>query len=635
MAKHLIKIEHVEHGVLSVEHLGKDMQWCENGVTVQVHNQPDTGWGLQQLYYMVGNSQTKNNIDIETMRFTMPNDTVTIGGVFKRFVVGDWTEEKGKASGNKVFMQGENKQPVAVLLSHLVSLITDSELSEESENPVQNKVVTLALALKQALLVSGVNIKTINGMSILGNGNLTVGGSDTSLAQLGFAAFDTDETYHVGDVVVYDNGLWIFTADHSGAWDAEDADPTDLLQLLATAGIDVTAEDITPKSNTMQEFVEKFAAQTTGGDNDLKTGASALLNIKGNLDAQLNPFNADSFVSTAMNLVDAEQYITIVGKKSYIFPVVAGNWGAYGTTQENNGYIVIGGDIEGVYYSAVKPIATSYGSDCDYHDHDGKRYYLPSGQGWLTIVCNSDVVPACHIAWSNYNDTVAGVFGNTVKNIAADVQAIHAWGMALVQGNGKTVFDELDYANGKRYKRTDRAALASLTYTKETIEGEGGNTYVYRSTISAMAANGAWACKVNSLEMESNTIVIRSSTISTVEDLQTSLAGEYIYYELASVVSSNTSTTTTMQANDFGLTYFMLSGELVTVAAYVTEGFYQGGKDQLFNAVTYQKILAEVLAAAVCQLDSRLLAIEQQVAEGFNYLKVTNLEVTRKLTQPA
>lgn len=56
----------------------------------------------------------------------------------------------------------------------------DSELSETSENPVQNKVITTALNGKQDSLVSGTTIKTINGNSILGEGNIEItGGSGT------------------------------------------------------------------------------------------------------------------------------------------------------------------------------------------------------------------------------------------------------------------------------------------------------------------------------------------------------------------------------------------------------------------------------------------------------------------------
>ena len=52
----------------------------------------------------------------------------------------------------------------------------DDHLSLESENPVQNKVVTEAINSKQDTLVSGENVKTINGQSILGRGDIEISG---------------------------------------------------------------------------------------------------------------------------------------------------------------------------------------------------------------------------------------------------------------------------------------------------------------------------------------------------------------------------------------------------------------------------------------------------------------------------
>lgn len=53
----------------------------------------------------------------------------------------------------------------------------DSALSSSSTNPVQNKVVNTAINKKQDKLTSGTNIKTLNGKSILGSGDITI---DTS-----------------------------------------------------------------------------------------------------------------------------------------------------------------------------------------------------------------------------------------------------------------------------------------------------------------------------------------------------------------------------------------------------------------------------------------------------------------------
>lgn len=63
------------------------------------------------------------------------------------------------------------------------SITVDNVLSTTSTNPVQNKTITAAVNGKQATLVSGANIQTINGNNILTSGNLTVGDVTTSNMQ--------------------------------------------------------------------------------------------------------------------------------------------------------------------------------------------------------------------------------------------------------------------------------------------------------------------------------------------------------------------------------------------------------------------------------------------------------------------
>ena len=53
-------------------------------------------------------------------------------------------------------------------------LTIDSALSSSSTNPIQNKVVYSELAKKQNTLVSGASLKTVNGISLLGSGNVAI-----------------------------------------------------------------------------------------------------------------------------------------------------------------------------------------------------------------------------------------------------------------------------------------------------------------------------------------------------------------------------------------------------------------------------------------------------------------------------
>lgn len=411
----------------------------------------------------------------------------------------------------------------------------------------------------------------------------------------------------------------------------------------------LVAGDLIPKSSEPIEVSNTFRMQTSGGDYDLKSGPSFLQSIRCSLDASLNPFLADTFVSTGMNLVDPSAHVTIGGKYAYIFPVAAGNWGSYGSTQENNGYIVLSEVApNGVYFKATKPTGSNYGEACPTQVSNGKTYYLPPTDGWLCIAMpDKTTVPACHIAWSNYNDAVPGTFGNTVKDIAALVQWIHTWGMAGIVGVNRSIFDEIDLVVQQCHRVVDRTSLAGLTWTMTTVvTGEGQQqvtTYIFKATISTMMPDGLWVANYDGITVEGNELTIRSTSITSVADLQTSLGTSLIYFELATPVTESfanigSSINSGNVSDDFGLTYFLYNGDLASVPAHVNEAFYQSGKDPLYNAVTYQKILAEVMATVMASVDQRLKSQEEKKTVECTDLIVrrrANIEGWREVSAPA
>ena len=407
----------------------------------------------------------------------------------------------------------------------------------------------------------------------------------------------------------------------------------------------LVAGDITPKSNTPSVYTHKYSAQSTGGDADIKNGDAFLDSIKGNLkniNGVLVPFLADTFVSTGMNQVNAENYLTIGGRKAYYFPVIAGVWGAYGTTEENNGYKIIATSTPyAVNFSQTKPTTSEYGTACTYHTHNSVNYYTPATQGWLVIIMPDDVVPACHLEWSGKYEEEGGTFANTTKSIGTAITAVHAWGLSGIVGADRSSFDEIDLVAGKGYARNDRSLLSALTWTKTVVtdntDSEDPVTrYIYTATISAMAANGLWQCLYDGLVVEGNTLTIESTLISSVEDLVASFtANDMFYYEKASVTSSNISGASTLRANtvnDYGISYFLSSNELVAVEAYVTEEFYQSGKDFIWNGITYtQGEMSEVIAAALAEHEEKLSGITESFRKGLPFLKVQQLLVARRL----
>lgn len=83
---------------------------------------------------------------------------------------------------NQMFVLNNNSGEYT--LSILPQIEFDSTIEPSSNNAPQNKAVNEALKAKQATLVSGTNIKTINGNSILGQGNLVIEGGGASAAEI-------------------------------------------------------------------------------------------------------------------------------------------------------------------------------------------------------------------------------------------------------------------------------------------------------------------------------------------------------------------------------------------------------------------------------------------------------------------
>ena len=500
--KHLIKSMHTPHGVIGWFHGGKDSQYCEPGELVTLDWQPDDKWGLQSAFY-VDDANNVVNIDLTEKTFVMPNSNITIGGIFKRFVLPDWTGSK-----------------------------------------------------------------------------------------------NTDEN-------VLD---WL------------------------------TVGDITPKTNDPISVVSQFIAQTTGGDMDIKNGNAQLKVLRGNHiieDMAVIPFDAGFFVATQMNLVDPSATLTVGGKRAYYFPVVAGIWGKYGTTQSNNGFVIVGGDVHNVYFRTTKPTASNVGNVCPKTTHNYRDYYLPPTIGWLTIVCNTDEIPACHIAWSNKYDNVAGTFYNKVINIAPAIAAVHNWGLFGIETPTRTVQDFVDFTTSTGRRCFERVNLNALTWTMQTVtvtdeNNETTTSYVFTATVSGMATNGLYVIEPvadGEIEVNGNALSYTSTEISTVAAFVTFLAKTRLYYELETYVDVTfAEIDTNFNANDFGLCYFMYSAtQIAPIAAIAECSYQQGGKDQLFNAVNYQKQMAEIVATALCQLDKRLSAIESK-----RDAQLLNLIVDRK-----
>lgn len=145
--KHLIIIETPEHGVLSVQHAGRDSQYSEAGETIILDWQPDPKWGLQEAHYTdEGGNVTAIDLTPQTIEgrevvaFTMPDSAITIGATFKRFVIEDWTEGTNPSEG-AVLVVGNNGEPLPVPVDDLANQIAEGD-NEINGFAVNNNINT-------------------------------------------------------------------------------------------------------------------------------------------------------------------------------------------------------------------------------------------------------------------------------------------------------------------------------------------------------------------------------------------------------------------------------------------------------------------------------------------------------------
>lgn len=326
-------------------------------------------------------------------------------------------------------------------------------------------------------------------------------------------------------------------AEAQNAIDAQFSKKDGYYQTLS-AGYADKAGDLDIQTSAMVRHTQTKPMETTGGDKDVKDGAGFIRVVKGTENG-ITAAGA-KIISLGFNLIPSGN------GTSFTFRCVKGEWGAYGTSAKNNGYLFTDSQGNILVPSSVKQNGVAVPTHTDH----GNTYYLPSQDGQCTVVfAASQTNPCAHLCWSNGRDTKDNYEAYNASQVDL-ASAINAIGGTLRRVG--YVFDEINLETKQSIRRIGYRLLNALSWTMEAgptpEEGEATNTF--RAIVSGgvatadtIKAGGAFAIKgLSGLTFNlDGTSLVCDSTIASVADFVTALGSGTVEYELAvEVVASNT-----------------------------------------------------------------------------------------------
>ena len=320
-----------------------------------------------------------------------------------------------------------------------------------------------------------------------------------------------------------------------------------------SAGYADKAGDLDIQTSAMVRHTQVKPMETTGGDKDVKDGAGFIRVVKGTENG-ITAAGA-KIISLGFNLIPSGN------GTSFTFRCVKGEWGAYGTSAKNNGYLFTDSQGNILVPSSVKQNGVAVPTHTDH----GNTYYLPSQDGQCTVVfAASQTNPCAHLCWSNGRDTKDNYEAYNASQVDL-ASAITAIGGTLRRVG--YVFDEINLETKQSIRRIGNCLLNALSWTMEAgptpEEGEATNTF--RAIVSGgvaaadtIKAGGAFAIKgLSGLTFSlDGTSLVCDSTIASVADFVTALGSGTVEYELAVEVVASNSLNGQITISDYGIIIF-------------------------------------------------------------------------------
>ena len=393
-----------------------------------------------------------------------------------------------------------------------------------------------------------------------------------------------------------------------------------------SAGYADKAGDIDIHTYTTVHHIQTKFMETTGGDDDVKDGVGFVRTVNGTDEGITS--NGAKIISLGFNLIPSGSGTT------FTFKCVRGEWGTYGTSEKNNGYLFTNSDGDILIPVSVK----QNGVDVPTHTDHNNIYYLPSLDGQCTVVFGSvQTNPCAHLCWSNNRD----LKDNYEPYNASQIDLSTA--IAAIGGTLRRVgyaLDEINLETKQSIRRIGSISLSALTWNMEAgpISEEGESINIFRanvvggiSTTDIIKNGGAYVIKGTSGLVFSldRTSILCESSISSISDFITAIGDDAIEYELAEPVVAANTLNAEIIISDYGITIFENGDAASTVD--INFDFYTKWVDFIKNLPNNINTTDQVLAESLVNLNERISNIESMIENGFPTLTVQDIAITRAL----
>ena len=303
------------------------------------------------------------------------------------------------------------------------SMIVDSALDPTSANPVRNSAIYNALLAKQDNLVSGTNIKTVNGVSILGSGDITVSGGSS----INYVSRDT--SVHIVTFEINGTNYTLCENGYSaGGGVSSESDPI----FTASPAYTITSNDIQNwnAKGTISGIRMNGFSMGTSGVVDLGTVLTAHQSVVlatgtavGTLKLTVNGVTTDNIAVNGMNnVVTLSGTQTITGAKTFSTNLAVG-----GSVNVNGVDSINQGNANDAYFNlgaASAKTFNAYGTVVNLRVYDsGSQVNIFSVQS-DKVVCGSSIIPnyvtGLNLGGSSDNQRWGTIYGVN-ENLTGDI----------------------------------------------------------------------------------------------------------------------------------------------------------------------------------------------------------------------